>query len=36
MRRRLPIAASLLLGLTLTLASAAIALADGPGIPFPL
>ena len=35
MRRHLSIATSLLLGVALSLASAAIALADGPRIPFP-
>lgn len=35
MRRRLSLASSLLLGVALSLASAATALADGPRVPFP-
>ena len=35
MRRRLTLARSLLLGIALSLASTAIALADGPRAPFP-
>jgi hypothetical protein len=35
MRRRLSIASSLLLGLLLSIASAAVALADGPRGPYP-
>ena len=35
MRRRLSFSSSLLLGIALTLASAAVALADGGGAPYP-
>jgi hypothetical protein len=35
MRRHLSLATSMLLGVALSLASAAIALADGPRAPFP-